>query len=92
MCRASVTKLSTTPAFLSWPSGLAVTICDNRAARRYRRKFKSGYTPIFLYIYIYIYEPAHEKKGVTYGCTVLRYGDLKSADQFGRSSPELRPC
>ena len=38
-----------------WPSGLAVIICDNRAARRYRRKFKSGCTPIFLYIYIYIY-------------------------------------
>ena len=32
---------------------LAVTICDNRAARRWRRKFKSGCTPIFLYIYIY---------------------------------------
>ena len=51
MCRASVTKLAATPAFLSWPSGLAVTICDNRAARRFRRKFKSGCTPIFLYVF-----------------------------------------
>ena len=33
-CHASVTKLATTPVFLSWPSGLAVTICDNRTARR----------------------------------------------------------
>ena len=39
----------------SWPSGLAVTICDTRAVRRWRRKFKSGCTPIFLFIYIYIY-------------------------------------
>ena len=33
LCGASVTKLATTPALLSWRSGLAVTICDNRAAR-----------------------------------------------------------
>ena len=33
------------------------------------------------------FEPAHEKKGVTYGCTVLRYGHLKSADRIGRSLP-----
>ena len=51
MCRASVTKLATTAAVLSRPSGLAVPICDNRAARRYRRKFKSGCTPIFLYVF-----------------------------------------
>ena len=53
--------------FLSLPSGLAVTICDDRAARRRHRRFKSDCTPIFLYIfsadpqrlflllYIYIY-------------------------------------
>ena len=53
--------------YISWPSGLAVTICNNRAARRWHRKFKSSCTPIFLYvfsadpqrlfllIYIYIY-------------------------------------
>ena len=40
--------------FLSWLSGLAVTICDDRAARRWHCRFKSGCTPIFLYIYIYI--------------------------------------
>ena len=48
--------------FLSWPSGLAVTIWDDRAARRWRRRFKSGCTPIFLYIYIYIYFENRKKK------------------------------
>ena len=35
----------------------------------------------------YAFELGHEKKGVTYGHRVLRYGHLKSADRFGRSSP-----
>ena len=35
-------------SFLSWPGGLAVNICDNRAAGRLRRRFKSGCTPIYL--------------------------------------------
>ena len=45
-----------------------------------------------IYIDLYIYEPVHEKKGVTYGRTVLRYGHFKSADRSGRSSPKLCPC
>ena len=38
-------------SFLSWPGGLAVNICDDRAARRRRRRFKSGCAPIFLYLF-----------------------------------------
>ena len=46
---AGLTKLATTPA--CWPSGLAVTICDGRAAGRRHRRFKSGCTPIFLHVF-----------------------------------------
>ena len=50
LCKARVSQLVYTYIY-SWPSGLAVTICDNRAARRWRRKFKSGCTPICLYVF-----------------------------------------
>ena len=38
-CRAAGLELTT------------IAVCDNRAARRWRRKFKSGCTPIFLYVF-----------------------------------------
>ena len=36
---------------ICWPIGLKVTIFDSRAGRHWRRKFKSGCLPIFLYVF-----------------------------------------